>query len=83
MHTTTGLGIIRILLILQLNRTLYALFACLLPLFMSLQLQCLAPESILDRKVCGLGLIVKVLDGSCSFADEHSRHPAGLITESP
>lgn len=44
---------------------------------------CLTSESVLDGVVGGLGLVVKVLDGSCSFTCEYSWNPAGLVSESP
>ena len=44
---------------------------------------CLASEGVLDGIVSGLGLVVKVLDGSRSFTCEYSWNPAGLVSESP
>jgi len=43
----------------------------------------LTPESLLNREVSGLGLVVKVLDSSRSFASEYSWDPTSLISESP
>jgi hypothetical protein len=43
----------------------------------------LASESILDREVSGLGLVIKVLDCSCAFANKYSGYPTGFITETP
>ena len=40
-------------------------------------------ERVGNRVVCGLGLVVKVVDGSRTFTGKDARHPARLIAKAP
>jgi len=43
----------------------------------------LSTENILDREVGGLGLVVKVFEGSCSLSGKDAWDPTSLVAESP
>jgi hypothetical protein len=43
----------------------------------------LSTEDVLDREVGGLGLVVKVLESSCSLSGKDTWDPTGLVAESP